>query len=239
MNKLKTVFLFCLMIGVYTTSYGQKSDWNDTQADIKAAVRVDTLKKKKYTLVFINKSAGFDEQVKTRLIEVFFENYPKEAKLYNKKTRRKVIFVIDPDYKGVAAASNGIVRFNPEWFKKNPKDIDVVTHEVMHLVQEYPGGAGPGWITEGIADYVRFTLGVDNEGANWKLPEFNQKQSYKDAYRVTARFFYWIEQHVKKGFVKKLDGAMRNKQYDVSFWQHHTGKTIDELWSQYAGNPVI
>jgi hypothetical protein len=32
----------------------------------------------------------------------------------------------------------------------------------MHIVQAYPDGAGPWWITEGIADFVRFDDGIDN-----------------------------------------------------------------------------
>lgn len=213
--------------------------WDAVDEDIKIATSVDTMKQGKYSLIFINKSVDFDTVVKKRLVEVFFINYPKEAKIYNKKTTRKVVFVIDPDYKGVAAAAGGVVRFNPLWFKKNPGDVDVVTHEVMHLVQSYPDGAGPGWITEGIADYVRFTLGVDNEGANWKLPEFDEKQSYENAYRITARFFYWIEKNIKRGTIKKLDAAMRTKTYSDIFWEKYTGKTVDELWAEYAKKPTI
>lgn len=216
--------------------YAQRN-WNRVTTD--DATAVDTLTKKKYTLIFIDKSPDLNPQVKERLIDAFFTTYPKEAKLYNKNTAKKVIFIVDPEYKGVAAAGGGIVRFNPEWFKSNPGDIDVVTHEVMHLVQSYPGGAGPGWITEGIADYVRFKFGVDNEGGNWRLPEFQPEHHYTDAYRITARFFHWIEQSKKKGLVKKLDDAMRTKTYNDGFWLKETGMSIDDLWAAYAANPAI
>jgi len=235
--KLSNVIILTFSFIIIASCAFAQKDWNHVGID--DAVTVDTLKKDKFTLVFINKDAGFSEDVKNRLIDVFFTNYPKEVKLYNKNATKKVVFIIDPEYTGVAAAGGGIVRFNPEWFKKNPGDVDVVTHEVMHLVQNYPNGAGPGWITEGIADYVRFTLGVDNEGANWTLTEFDQKQSYKNAYRITARFFYWIEKNVKKGSVKKLDNAMRTKTYTESFWKDNIGKDLDELWADYEKNPEI
>lgn len=238
-NKLLQIITFLSVIYFSVVMCYAQDHWAKVDRDIKMATEVDTIKKAGYTLVFIDKSPDFDKQLKQQLINVFFTNYPKEAKLYNKKTINKVVFVIDPAYEGVAATAHGVVRFNPAWFKKNPKDIDVVTHEVMHLVQAYPGGAGPGWITEGIADYVRFTLGLDNEGACWKLPDFEEKQSYENAYRVTARFFYWIELHVKKGLVKKLDKAMRNKTYTADFWKMNTGKSVDELWDEYARNPII
>jgi len=231
--------LFSVIICFIATVCKAQERWSDVRRDINEAAAVDTIEKGKYTLIFIDKSTDFNKQVKERLITVFFTNYPKEVKLYNKKAIAKVVFIIDPEYQGVAAAGGGVVRFNPEWFKKNPGDVDVVTHEVMHLVQAYPGGAGPGWITEGIADYVRYTLGVANEEANWRLPDFEEKQSYENAYRITARFFYWIEKKVKKGTIKKLDAAMRNKQYSASFWQKHTGRNIDELWADYARNPAL
>lgn len=224
---------------LYSFSVSAQDNWQHTQNDRKVAVDVDSITKNGYTLIWINKDKGFSPALKDRLVAAYFTNYPKLAKKYNNKTIKKVSFVIDPDYKGVAATAGGIVRYSPEWFAKNPGDIDVVTHEVMHIVQAYPDGAGPWWITEGIADFVRFDEGIDNAGANWKLPEYSDKQKYTDSYRVTARFLYWINKNVKKDFVKKLDGAMRNKTYTDDFWKMQTGKTIDELWRAYTQNPKI
>src|SRR5690606_15119103 len=153
------------------------------------AVEIDTIQKKGFTLIWINKDKNFDPELKKKLINVHFKNYPKFAKDFNPDTRKEVTFVVDPDYDGIAATAGGIVRYNPEWFVKNPNDIDIVTHEVMHIAQAYPNGAGPWWITEGIADYVRYVYGVDNESGNWKLPELNEKHKYNDSYRITARFF--------------------------------------------------
>jgi len=234
-NLTKSCALIAL-VALGQASFAQKS-WETIDAT--ATVSSDTIKKEKNTLVFINQSKDFSSEVKDRLIEVFFKVYPKEVKTYNKSAMTEVIFLVDPGYEGVAAASGNIIRFNPEWFKKNPGDVDVVTHEVMHLVQSYPGEAGPGWITEGIADYVRLTMGVDNEGANWKVPEYTAKQSYTDAYRVTARFFYWLEKNKDKGLVKKLDHAMRSKTYTDDFWVKNTGKTVDQLWEEYSKKPAI
>lgn len=224
---------------LYYFSVSAQDNWQHTENDRKVAVDVDSITKNGYTLIWINKDKDFNPALKDRLVAAYFTNYPKLAKKYNNKTIRKVSFVIDPDYKGVAATAGGIVRYSPDWFAKNPGDIDVVTHEVMHIVQAYPDGAGPWWITEGIADFVRFDEGIDNAGANWKLPEYTEKQKYTDSYRTTARFLYWINKNVKKDFVKKLDGAMRSKTYTDDFWKEQTGKTIDELWSAYSKNPKI
>lgn len=217
--------------------FAQDDNWNHiSNEDI---VSRDSFSRKGYTLIFINKSSAFDSTVKQRMVNTFFKVYPKQAKLYNANTSKKVIFVVDPKYIGIAAASGNIVRFNPGWFVKNPGDIDVVTHEVMHITQSYPGDAGPGWVTEGIADYVRYKMGVDNAGAGWTLTPFSTTQSYNNAYRITARFFVWTEQHYNKKLVKKLDTAMRGKTYDSSLWKTLTGKTVDELWKEYSLNPAI
>ena len=238
MKKLFLPFLAALTLAFYSESLNAQS-WEHTDNDREVAFEVDTLKKKGFTLIWINKDENFNPETKQALIETYFINYPKLAKKFNKKTRKEVTFVIDPDYDGVAATAGGIVRYSPAWLVKNPHDIDVVTHEVMHIVQAYPNGSGPWWITEGIADYVRFKYGVANDKGNWRLPEFNDKQKYTDSYRITARFFHWIESNKKKNFIKTLDKAMREKTYSDNFWVKQTGKTIDGLWSEYAANSVI
>lgn len=238
MMKNKLVVIIGLFILVFSgiESFAQR-DWNNI--DSHHMVSEDTISRKGYTLVFLNNDTNLVESVKQRLIEAFFTVYPKEAKMFNKHTIKKVVFFMDSEYKGVAATSENIVRFNPHWFHNNPGDIDVVTHEVMHIVQAYPGNAGPGWLTEGIADYVRFKFGVDNKGAHWTLPNFSAKQNYENAYRVTARFLVWLEKDKMKGIVKQLDSDMRAKKYNSQIWIQLTGKTVDELWSEYAQNPAI
>src|SRR5687768_338666 len=101
--------------------FAQDDDWNHiSNEDI---ISRDSFSRKGYTLIFINKSSAFDNAVKQRMINTYFNVYPKQAELYNANTSKQVIFVIDPKYTGVAAASGVIVRFNPVWFEKNPGDI--------------------------------------------------------------------------------------------------------------------
>lgn len=222
---------------IVTCACSAQGDWNNVYSD--NDITRDTISKNGYTLLFINKDSTFDKEVQQRMVDVFFKVYPEEIKTFNSESLKEVTIIIDPNYKGVAATSGGIVRVNPEWMHKHPEDLDIITHEAMHIVQSYPDRAGPGWITEGIADYVRYKFGVNNEAGDWHLPEYNLKQSYRDAYRVTARFFLWIEKNYKKDFVKKLDADMRNKEYTSEFWKSQTGKTVDELWSLYAANPSL
>ena len=222
----------CVYALFFSYSFAQ-NNWQHTDDDRKVAVEVDTVSKKGFRLIWINKDSNFDMQLKQKLIKVHFENYPKLAKKFNRNTRKEITFVIDPDYKGIAATAGGIVRFNPEWFVKNPNDIDIVTHEVMHIVQVYPGGSGPGWLVEGIADYVRYKYGIDNVSANWRLPDLKEEHHYTNSYRIAARFLNWVEKSQKKGVVKQLDSSLRNKTYHPDIWGELTGKSLDQLWQAY------
>ncbi|MCJ8209313.1 basic secretory family protein [Mucilaginibacter sp. RS28] len=39
--------------------------------------------------------------------------------------------------------------------------------------------------------------------------------------------------------MKKLHLSMREHTYTSDVWQQQTGKSLDELWAEYAANPVL
>lgn len=211
---------------------------NRTQASPRFPGERDSLSREGYTLIFINQDSSFDPAEKKKMVETFFKVYPMEAKRFNENTLRKITFIIDPEYTGVAATGDGIARYNPHWLHQHPEDIDVVTHEVMHVVQAYPGESGPGWLTEGIADYVRYKFGVNNTRAGWSLTPYHPSQNYTNSYRITARFLVWLE-NIHPKIVNELDAAMRLQKYTPQLWQQLTGKSLEELWGDYARNPSI
>ena len=192
-----------------------------------------------YKLTFINQDATLDTALQQRMVNTFYTVYPELAKTYNKKTLKAVTIVIDTAYKGVAETDNGKVTISSAWMHKHPEDIDVITHEVMHIVQDYGESTGPGWLTEGIADYARNKFGVNNAAAKWSLSAYKPTQKYTDAYRVTARFLVWIEEKVKPGVVKDFNKQLRLHKFTDDSWKAATGKTLDELWKSYTENPAI
>ncbi|MGN6394334.1 MAG: basic secretory protein-like protein [Mucilaginibacter sp.] len=210
-----------------------------------SAITIADAKKEKvyvkggYKLTLTNNDATLDTAELTRLVKTFFTVYPQLAAEYNPGTLKEVTMAVDTAYKGVAATADGKVTIASSWLHKRPEDIDVVTHEVMHIVQDYGESVGPGWLTEGIADYARNKFGVNNTAAKWSLPEFKPTQNYDNAYRVTARFLYWLEEKKKPGIVKELDSQLRKHTYTDNAWKQLTGKTVDELWKEYAANPAI
>ncbi|MBE9584008.1 secretory protein [Mucilaginibacter sp. JRF] len=203
---------------------------------------VDTIKKDGYSLVFINKNSNFDATIQKNLIETYFEVYPKLVSMFNDKATHDVVFVTDTAYNGVAEASGNRILFATKYMNKFPFDVDVVTHEGMHLVQGYGYSYGRDlvWLTEGIADFVRYKYGVDNVGSKWFLPSFKAKdKGYRDSYRTTARFFEWIDQKVKPGIIMQIDKELRNGTFKDSTWKDLSGKTLDELWAAYSADPVL
>jgi len=233
--RLSVVSLLILFLGISTACLAQKP------AKVSSADKIQTIKKGKYTLVFECKAPLFSQEINQKLIETYFKVYPSLVKQYNKKATRIVTFIIDPDYDGVAGTSDDKVVFSVKYMTLHPYDIDIVTHETMHIVQSYGEGSNiPGWLTEGIADYARYAYGVGNEKAGWSLPKFSARENYQNSYRITARFLAWLEYSGHKGIVKKLDQAGRDKTYDEDeIWKRLTGKTIDQLWLSYSQNPAL
>lgn len=189
-------------------------------------------------LVFTSDEPTFDPFIQEQLAKTFFKVYPEMMKEYNPQASKTVRISVERRYHGVAATMGTHIVINPDWYRRYPKDYDVVTHEGMHVVQAYPGRP-PFWMQEGIADYARYKFGVNNGPSGWTMPDYQPDQKYTDAYRITARFLAWMEKHVKPGIVVTLDSALRNGTYSADTWKQQTGKTVDELWADYGKNPAL
>jgi hypothetical protein len=97
-------------------------------------------------------------------------------------------------------------------------------------VQQYHGGKNPGWLVEGIADYIRW-FKYEPES---KRPQVNpDKAKYTDSYRTTAAFLDFVARTHDPDVVGKLNGAMRENKYEPELWKQYTGKTVDELWDEF------
>ncbi len=133
---------------------------------------------------------------------------------------------------GVAHATNrNEIHISEKWVtKQSPDDYGMVVHELFHLVQAYTGG-GEGWLTEGLADYVRHRRFEPT--ANWGKPD-PEKAKYTDAYKTTALFLEWIEDTQKKGIALTLNAASRKKDNVREVFTRETGKDVDALWHEYV-----
>ncbi len=168
------------------------------------------------------------------LVDTFNKVYGDICDFFNDGKMLKVTYVIDPDYDGVAYASGGKIVLSKKWIKQNPNDTDCMTHELVHIAQNYGSNVCPGWITEGLADYGRAKFGLNNKKGGWSLPKYDKSQKYTDSYRVTAAFFIWLEENVDETLPKDLNDTIKAGEYRNAYFVNKTGKKIDELWQMYA-----
>ncbi|MDG3583009.1 basic secretory protein-like protein [Galbibacter pacificus] len=195
--------------------------------------------KSKIEILYVNQDKTLGNDLELQFKEIINTVYPKLLKKFNPKATKSFEVEIDTAYKGVAYASDNKIVVSADWMHKKPNDVDLMTHEIMHLIQAYPNNSGPSWLTEGIADYVRAVYGLNNKAANWSLPKFDKSQNYTNSYRVTARFLLWVEKNHDKRIVKKLDKHLRSHTYSESLWEKYTGLGLNQLWEQYAKDPII
>ena len=144
----------------------------------------------------------------------------------------------DKDASGVAYTTGTQVVCAGKWFSKNLEGeaAGAVVHELVHVVQQYGGrrreGAvrNPGWLVEGLADYIRW---FQYEPAS-KRPHPNpEKAKYSDSYRTTGHFLDFIVREHDQDLIRKLNAMMREGKYSPDFWKDATGKTLDELGDEW------
>ena len=188
-----------------------------------------------YTLCVTLQDTRVDPATVNRMEELFFNVYPRLVERFNRAAPLSVYFVIGPS-EHIAYVIGNTATYRAEWLIENPDDYDVVVHEIMHVVQSY--NSSPGWITEGLADYVRYYYGVNNAAAGWDL-QMPAGFSYTNGYGVAARFFIWVEASYDIELVEALDAAARAGSYQNVLWITLTGKGLNELWAAYLANPAM
>lgn len=145
---------------------------------------------------------------------------------------------------GVAATGRTRVTANSDWLKRelNREAIGALLHEEIHVIQQYGSGRRanpdykrpPGWLVEGIPDYIRwFLYEPQSHGADllWVQAQSNPNLNYDRAYRVTANFLDYVagKYDPDKTLITKINAACRRGQYTDDLWKELTGKPLAEL----------
>jgi hypothetical protein len=163
------------------------------------------------------------------------EYYPKFDKLLESEgfIPPKEMSIVFRKMEGVAFASGNQIVISADWIRRQPGDFGMVAHELVHVIQNYSGrgqGRAPGWVTEGIADYVRH---AHFEPDVLMRPVNPSRIRYTDQYQITAGFFMWIEHVYDKEFVTKLNRHARQRTYSDDLFEKYNGKPLDDLWAEY------
>jgi hypothetical protein len=189
--------------------------------------------------------------VETKLRPVVKEWYPKLVEMLPSEgyeAPEKVTITLDKDAKGVAYAAGDRITCAVDWFRKNldGEAVGAVVHEMVHVVQNYGWGRRntpreerkrtPGWIVEGIPDYIRWFL-YEPETKGAEITERNLSRAKYDAnYRISGNFINWVVEKHGSEIVQKINAAARAAQYTDDLWKELTGKTVEELgaeWKSY------
>jgi len=143
---------------------------------------------------------------------------------------------------GVPAYAQGAtISLNASWFnrEKNREAAGAVVHELVHVVQSYRSGrrrgqrreTTPGWIVEGIPDYIRwFLYEPQSKGATLNRTAL-AKAKHDASYRVSANFIDWVLRNHDTGgtLLQDLNADARQGRYSSESWKRLTGKTEMEL----------
>jgi hypothetical protein len=140
--------------------------------------------------------------------------------------------------KGVAFTSGREVVANSDWVKKGGRNaIGALVHEEVHVVQQYHSRSTPGWLQEGIPDYIRFfkyepqSHGADLE---WLRRTHQHDLRYNGSYRISANFLDWVVNHYDKDIIKQLNAVLRAGKYDDNIWKELTGKDVKDLGAEWV-----
>lgn len=194
------------------------------------------------------------------LAPVLAEWYPKIASMlpsdgYNAP---KAFSVAIRPGRGVAATGGTRVTANSNWLRKSNGEMDreavgALLHEEVHVVQQYgrarrqnpDAPRPPGWLVEGIPDYIRwFLYEPQSHGADvtwiksWihrpaRKTGGTQALRYDAGYRLSANFLNWATAKYKQNLVILLNAAIREGKYTEELWKEFSGHTVQELGEEW------
>jgi hypothetical protein len=167
-----------------------------------------------------------------RICERQYAMINKELQSDGFKPATVISLSLKTNYEGVAATSGNKIVGSVSYFKSHPEDFGAMVHETTHCVQAYRARNNPGWLVEGIADYIRFfkyepgQIGRINPG----------RARYDGSYRVTAAFLAYLTAEYDKDIVRKLNKVMREGEYKEEVFKLWTKKPLKELGEEWRAS---
>ena len=210
-------------------------------------IKFSTVDETFHFTVDVTQALELEEWTETELSPVIEEWYPRIVALlpgegFEAARHVRFQYLRDVEMKGTPAyASGSTISMNAEWFRGqlNGEARGAVVHEMVHVVQSYPRGSRsarglarpPGWVIEGVPDYIRwFLYEPQAEGARLS-PQFLKNAKHDASYRISANFIDWvIRKYPLEGkLLERLNTAARHGKYSSDFWKELTGKSEDQL----------
>lgn len=199
----------------------------------------------------LTQAQELEEWTAAELKPVIQEWYPKIVTMlpsdgFEAPKQVRFRYLRDAEMKGIPAYASGTtVSLNAEWFRGQLQGEarGAVVHEMVHIVQKYPGrgrrnrgiSVPPGWIVEGIPDYIRWFLYEPETGGAKLSPERLKNAKHDASYRTSANFIDWVIRNYpgEASLLQRLNAAARKGEYSTETWQQLTGKTEQELAEEW------
>jgi len=172
-------------------------------------------------------------QIMDAATQFIWQTFAQQSSADRKNVQTVTLFVESFSDSGIVAyTSNDQIHLRAEYVASYQGDVKteitgVLYHEMTHVWQWNGNGNAPSGLIEGIADYVRLTAGF--APSHWVKPGSGDK--WDQGYDVTAYFLQYCDT-VASGFVAKMNSKLRDG-WDLGFFNDLTGKSVDELWSDY------
>jgi hypothetical protein len=167
-----------------------------------------------------------------QLCEAWYSRLNEQLKSEGYRPTTQISMTLRSDYNGVAYASGTRIRGSVKYFKSHPDDLGAMIHETCHVIQRYQSRSNPGWLVEGVADYVRFFV-FEPGKAGRVNPD---RAHYDQSYRTTATFLAYVSAKYDKDLVLKLNKVMREGKYSDDVFKRLTGKTVQELDAEWLAS---
>ncbi len=197
----------------------------------------------KYRYIIISTEApDLTEWTEKELVPVIQEWYPKLVELLPSKGYRAPDVVTFEYKRGIdppAYAAGNRITMKTEFYQDqlDNEAKGCTVHEMGHVVQNYWRAnqtnrrpkETPGWITEGICDYIRWFLYEPKSRGAGLGRDRADSAKYGDSYRITGNFLDWVVTEKDEELLKKLNAVAREGDYEEKLWKEWTGKTLEEL----------
>ncbi len=154
------------------------------------------------------------------------------------KAPKQVRLIFKKELNVPAYASGDTITINGAWITAHPDDLGMVVHELTHVIQQYPDSPNkPGWLVEGVADYIRWWRYEPELHAGAGRTKVNtEKANYTDSYRTTAMWLAWCSRKYDMRLVPALDKAMRDSDDPMPLFLKLCGKNPKDLWQEFLAD---
>ena len=151
--------------------------------------------------------------------------------------------VLEPKLNVPAYCAGRKICLSMEFVRNYPHEAKgACVHELAHVVQDFcprPGRSHPyrgvpGWIVEGLADWVRWLNYEGEKGLKRAERDALRERAYDAGYGASAVFLDWVVKKYNKDLIVKLNQICREGKYDEpKVWVGLTGKRVEVLAGEW------